>query len=65
MVKDVHQFAGHIACDAASNSEIVVPIYLGDKLWGVLDIDSPKLARFDQEDQAGLERLAPLFLPGA
>ncbi|WP_100351384.1 GAF domain-containing protein [Limosilactobacillus fermentum] len=65
LVKDVHQFAGHIACDAASNSEIVVPIYKGDKLWGVLDIDSPKLARFDQEDQAGLERLAPLFLPGA
>lgn len=65
LVKDVHQFAGHIACDAASNSEIVVPIYQGDKLWGVLDIDSPKLARFDQEDQAGLERLAPLFLPGA
>lgn len=65
LVKDVHQFAGHIACDAASNSEIVVPIYQGDKLWGALDIDSPKLARFDQEDQAGLERLAPLFLPGA
>ena len=55
LVPNVHEFAGHIACDSASNSEIVVPILAGDELIGVLDLDSPKLARFDAEDQAGLE----------
>jgi GAF domain-containing protein len=55
LVKDVHQFPGHIACDSASNSEIVVPIHSGGKIVGVLDIDSPSLARFDREDKVGLE----------
>ena len=54
-VEDVHAFPGHIACDSASRSEIVVPIRSGGKVWGVLDIDSPCLARFTREDQAGLE----------
>ncbi len=65
VVEDVHRFTGHIACDTSSNSEIVVPIFANGQLWGVLDIDSPKLARFDQDDQTGLEKLAPLFLPKA
>ena len=55
LVEDVHQFPGHIACDSASNSEIVVPIHKDGKVAAVLDIDSPKLARFNQEDKAGLE----------
>lgn len=55
LVKDVHQFPGHIACDSASNSEIVVPIHSGGSVYGVLDIDSPKLCRFSEEDKAGLE----------
>ena len=54
-VEDVHQFPGHIACDSASNSEIVVPIYKNGKIYGVLDLDSPYFARFTEEDQAGLE----------
>ena len=53
-VDDVHQFAGHIACDAASMSEIVIPFRVGGKLLGVLDIDSPSLARFSQQDEQGL-----------
>ena len=58
-VADVHQFAGHIACDSASNSEVVVPLVADDgSLLGVFDIDSPELARFDAEDQAGLEAIA-------
>ncbi|SGY83817.1 Putative uncharacterized protein [Moritella viscosa] len=57
LVTDVHNFPGHIACDAASNSEIVVPIVVHDKLIGVLDIDSPSIARFDQDDLAGAELL--------
>jgi len=57
LVEDVHDFAGHIACDAASNSEIVVPIILNGALVGVLDIDSPLYARFDEEDQHGLEQI--------
>lgn len=65
VVEDVHRFTGHIACDTSSNSEIVVPIFANGQLWGVLDIDSPKLARFDQDDRTGLEKLAPLFLPKA
>lgn len=55
LVKDVHQFPGHIACDSASNSEIVVPIHCGGKVVAVLDIDSPSLNRFDEDDKAGLE----------
>ena len=57
-VEDVHQFPGHIACDSASNSEIVVPIYKNGEIYGVLDLDSPYFARFTEEDQAGLEALA-------
>ena len=57
LVEDVHQFPGHIACDCASNSEIVVPIFRRGKVWGVLDIDSPYVARFTGEDQRGLEEL--------
>jgi GAF domain-containing protein len=55
LVDDVHQFPGHIACDSASNSEIVIPIRSGDKILGVLDIDSPVFSRFDSRDQEGLE----------
>lgn len=55
LVKNVHEFEGHIACDSASNSEIVVPIFNGEKIVGVLDIDSPKLCRFDENDKIGLE----------
>ena len=54
-VDNVHEFPGHIACDAASNSEIVIAIRDGERIVGVLDIDSPLLARFDSEDQEGLE----------
>ena len=57
IVANVHEFEGHIACDSASNSEIVVPLVRGNELIGVLDLDSPKLARFDAEDQAGLEKV--------
>lgn len=56
LVKNVHDFPGHIACDCASNSEIVVPIIKDDQLIGVLDIDSPILNRFDEDDQNGLEK---------
>ena len=55
LVPDVHQFPGHIACDCASNSEIVVPIHVRGEIWGVLDIDSPVLNRFSEEDREGLE----------
>ena len=55
LVPDVHKFPGHIACDSASNSEIVVPIHVGGKIWGVLDIDSPFLERFTEADREGLE----------
>ncbi|MBS7458451.1 GAF domain-containing protein [Coralloluteibacterium stylophorae] len=61
-VADVHAFPGHIACDAASRSEVVVPLYRGDELVGVLDLDSPVPGRFDADDQAGLERLAQVFV---
>ena len=56
LVPDVHRFSGHIACDCASNSEIVVPIHVGGGVWGVLDIDSPNFGRFSTDDQTGLER---------
>jgi len=62
VVPDVHAFPGHIACDAASRSEIVVPLIAGSRLLGVLDLDSPEPERFDAEDAAGLESLARLFL---
>lgn len=61
LVEDVHAFPGHIACDSASNSEIVVPIIRDGKLLAVLDIDSPKHARFDEEDKAGCVRLAEIL----
>ena len=58
IVKDVHEFAGHIACDSASNSEIVVPIFNQGKLWGVFDFDSTKLANFDEIDKKYLTEIA-------
>ena len=62
VVRDVHEFPGHIACDAASQSEIVVPLLRGDELLGVLDIDSPSVGRFDDADRQGIERLATIFI---
>lgn len=61
-VEDVHAAADHIACDIASRSELVVPLVAGDALWGVLDIDSPRVARFSSDDQAGVECLCRVFL---
>ena len=61
-VEDVHAFPGHIACDSASNSELVVPLVKDGRLIGVLDLDSPQLARFSAADQLGIERLAAIFL---
>ena len=61
LVPDVHEFPGHIACDSASNSEIVIPIHAGGEIWGVLDIDSPYLNRFTEEDRAGLERFVEIL----
>lgn len=62
VVPDVHAFPGHIACDSASNSEIVVPIVRGGRLLGVLDLDSPVHARFDDADARGLESLVRIFV---
>jgi L-methionine (R)-S-oxide reductase len=62
LVPDVHEFPGHIACDSASESELVVPLILGETLIGVLDLDSPKLARFDAVDQAGCEALVAIIV---
>jgi len=62
LVEDVHQFPGHIACDAVSASEVVIPLYDGERCLGVLDIDSPSLARFDRDDLAGLQRFAQVLL---
>lgn len=62
VVQDVHAFPGHIACDAASNAEIVVPLVRGGELLGVLDLDSPITGRFDEADREGLERVAQLWL---
>jgi L-methionine (R)-S-oxide reductase len=62
VVEDVHAFPGHIACDSASNSEIVVPLIKEGNLLGVLDLDSPKHARFDDDDRAGLEAMVATFL---
>ena len=61
LVPDVHQFPGHIACDCASNSEIVVPIHVGGEFWGVLDIDSPSLNRFTEEDRDGLTEFVKIL----
>ena len=61
VVADVHSFEGHIACDTASNSEIVVPIVRGAELYGVIDIDSPSFSRFDDRDRAGLEEFAKII----
>ncbi len=62
LVEDVHAFPGHIACDSASNSEIVIPLLRGGELLGVLDLDSPKHARFTQADARGLETVAGIFV---
>jgi GAF domain-containing protein len=62
VVPDVHAFADHIACDADSNSEIVVPLIRGRMLIGVLDVDSPRIGRFDEQDRTGLEQLAAIFV---
>ena len=61
LVYDVHEFPGHIACDAASNSEIVVPIHVNGEIWGVLDIDSPNVGRFTEVDKEGLERFVKVL----
>ena len=61
-VEDVNAFPGHIACDSASRSELVVPLYRGDALLGVFDLDSPLPARFDVDDQKGLEAIARAYL---
>jgi len=61
-VEDVHAFAGHIACDSASNSELVIPLIKEGRLIGVLDLDSPSLGRFSEADQEGIEQLAAIFL---
>ncbi len=58
LVYNVHDFPGHIACDSASNSEVVVPLWKNGAIWGVLDIDSPTIGRFTEEDKAGLEKVA-------
>lgn len=63
VVPDVHEFPGHIACDAASRSEIVVPILESGRLRGVLDVDAPEAARFDDEDRAGLEAFVETLVP--
>lgn len=64
LVDNVHDFPGHIACDTASNSEIVVPLTWHDELLGVLDLDSPAFARFDDDDARGLNELAEIFIKG-
>ncbi|WP_136246496.1 GAF domain-containing protein [Halomonas borealis] len=61
-VEDVHAIADHIACDAASRSELVIPIMANDRLWGILDLDSPSAGRFDADDQAGMEALVRVFV---
>lgn len=65
IVPDVHRFPGHIACDEVSQSEIVVPMLAGEHLLGVLDLDSPRLGRFDEIDALGLEELVQLLLVGS
>lgn len=65
IVPDVQEFPGHIACDGASRSEIVIPLIKDGALLGVLDIDSPRIGRFDEADRRGLERLAAIFVAGS
>lgn len=65
VVPDVHSFPGHIACDSASNSEVVIPIVVRDEIVGVLDVDSPRIERFSASDVATLERLASLYAENA
>ena len=60
-IANVHEFPGHIACDGASNSEIVLPVYCRGEIWGVLDIDSPKFGRFTREDEQGLSNIAEII----
>jgi L-methionine (R)-S-oxide reductase len=62
LVPNVHEFPGHIACDSASNSEIVVPLVKDDRLFGVLNLDSPSLGRFNEEDAGALHELVQIFL---
>ena len=62
VVPNVHEFAGHIACDSASNSEIVIPLMKGERLSGVFDVDSPLFGRFDEEDGIGLNRLVSVLI---
>ena len=61
LVYDVHEFPGHIACDCASNSEIVLPIHVKGEIWGVLDIDSPSIGRFTEEDRDGLQKFVDVL----
>ena len=61
LVYDVHQFPGHIACDCASNSEIVLPIHVKGEIWGVLDIDSPSIGRCTEEDRDGLQKFVDVL----
>ena len=61
LVYDVHHFPGHIACDCASNAEIVIPIHVDGEIWGVLDIDSPNIGRFTEADKDGLEKLVKVL----
>ena len=61
LVPDVHKFPGHIACDSASNSEIVIPIHVNGEIWGVLDIDSPYFDRFRESDRTGLEKFVEIL----
>ena len=61
LVEDVHAFPGHIACDAASRSELVVPLFRDGRVFGVIDLDSPVTSRFDRDDQAGIEALAAIY----
>jgi L-methionine (R)-S-oxide reductase len=62
IVPNVHEFPGHIACDVASNSEIVVPLFDGERILGVLDLDSPTIGRFDDQDAEGLNELVTVFV---
>ena len=61
VVPDVHKFPGHIACDSASNSEIVLPIHVNGEIWGVLDVDSPFIGRFTEEDRIGLQKFVDVL----
>ena len=61
LVYNVHAFPGHIACDCASNSEIVIPVWVKGEIWGVLDIDSPSIGRFSEEDRQGLESFVKML----